>query len=82
MPWKRYLVPACGRFARHGAATKPAGFQGTPATLFPGHSDDAIDAVQPGDVVLLDGHGAVDGGTIVSPSALPGTVRAATRNAR
>jgi regulator of RNase E activity RraA len=29
-----------------------------PGTLFPGHPDDAIDAVQPGDVVVLDGRGA------------------------
>ena len=33
-----------------------------PATLFPGHPDDAIDAIQPGDVVVLDGRGAVDEG--------------------
>jgi regulator of RNase E activity RraA len=28
-----------------------------PGTLWPGHPDDAIDAVQPGDVVVLDGRG-------------------------
>lgn len=33
-----------------------------PGTLFPGHPDDAIDAVQPGDVVVLDGRGAADEG--------------------
>ena len=26
-----------------------------PGTLFPGHPDEAIEAVQPGDVVVLDG---------------------------
>ncbi|MFP3895481.1 MAG: ribonuclease activity regulator RraA [Anaerolineales bacterium] len=31
-------------------------------TAFPGHPDDAIDAVQPGDVVVLDGRGATDEG--------------------
>lgn len=34
----------------------------TPNTLFPGHPDDAIDAIQPGDVVVLDGQGATDEG--------------------
>jgi regulator of RNase E activity RraA len=29
-----------------------------PGTPFPGHPDDAIDAVHPGDVVVLDGRGA------------------------
>ena len=33
-----------------------------PDTLFPGHPDDAIDAIQPGDVVVLDGRGAIDQG--------------------
>lgn len=33
-----------------------------PGTLFPGHPDDAIDAVQPGDVVVVDGRGATDEG--------------------
>lgn len=33
-----------------------------PGTLFPGHPDDAIDAIQNGDVVVLDGRGAVDEG--------------------
>lgn len=33
-----------------------------PNTAFPGHPDDAIDAIQPGDVVVLDGHGATDEG--------------------
>ena len=33
-----------------------------PGTLFPGHPDDAIDAIQPGDVVVLDGRGAGDQG--------------------
>jgi len=33
-----------------------------PDTPFPGHPDDAIDAVQPGDVVVLDGRGATDEG--------------------
>ena len=31
-----------------------------PGTAFPGHPDDAIDAIVPGDVVVLDGGGAVD----------------------
>jgi regulator of RNase E activity RraA len=31
-------------------------------TLWPGHPDDAIDAVQSGDVVVLDGRGAVNEG--------------------
>jgi len=31
-------------------------------TLFPGHPDDAIEAVQPGDVVVLDGRGATTEG--------------------
>lgn len=35
-----------------------------PGTLFPGHPDDAIDAIQPGDVVVLDGRGAVDEGLL------------------
>ncbi len=38
----------------------PAAYE--PGTLFPGHPDDAIDAVQPGDVVVLDGRGATDEG--------------------
>jgi 5-oxopent-3-ene-1,2,5-tricarboxylate decarboxylase/2-hydroxyhepta-2,4-diene-1,7-dioate isomerase len=33
-----------------------------PATPFPGHPDDAIDAIQPGDVVVLDGCGITDEG--------------------
>ena len=33
-----------------------------PGTAFPGHPDDAIDAIQPGDVVVLDGRGATDEG--------------------
>lgn len=33
-----------------------------PDTLFPGHPDDAIDAIQAGDVVVLDGRGAMDEG--------------------
>jgi len=33
-----------------------------PGTLFPHHPDDAIDAVQPGDVVVVDGRGATDEG--------------------
>lgn len=33
-----------------------------PDTSFPGHPDDAIDAIQPGDVVVLDGRGAVNEG--------------------
>ncbi|MBC7238199.1 MAG: ribonuclease activity regulator RraA [Chloroflexi bacterium] len=33
-----------------------------PGTPFPGHPDDAIDAVRPGDVVVLDGRGATDEG--------------------
>jgi len=33
-----------------------------PGTLFPGHPDDAIDAIKPGDVVVLDGRGATDEG--------------------
>ena len=33
-----------------------------PGTLFPGHPDDAIDAVHPGDVVVLDGRGATNEG--------------------
>ncbi len=33
-----------------------------PETRFPGHPDDAIDAITPGDVVVLDGRGAVDEG--------------------
>lgn len=31
-------------------------------TLFPGHPDDAIEAIKPGDVVVLDGHGATNEG--------------------
>ena len=31
-------------------------------TIWPGHPDDAIDAIQPGDVVVLDGRGAVNEG--------------------
>ncbi len=33
-----------------------------PGTLFPGHPDAAIEAVRPGDVVVLDGRGATDEG--------------------
>ncbi len=33
-----------------------------PETAFPGHPDDAIDAIQPGDVVVLDGRGVTDEG--------------------
>ena len=33
-----------------------------PETLFPGHPDDAIEAIQPGDIVVLDGRGAMDEG--------------------
>ncbi|HET7265684.1 MAG TPA: ribonuclease activity regulator RraA [bacterium] len=33
-----------------------------PGTLFPGHPDEAIEAVQPGDVVVLDGGGAANEG--------------------
>jgi len=33
-----------------------------PGTMFPGHPDDAIDAIQTGDVVVLDGRGALDEG--------------------
>ena len=33
-----------------------------PDTAFPGHPDDAIDAIHPGDVVVLDGRGATDEG--------------------
>lgn len=33
-----------------------------PGTLFPGHPDDAIDAIVSGDVVVLDGRGALDEG--------------------
>ena len=32
-----------------------------PGTLFPRHPDDAIDAVHPGDVVVQDGQGSMDG---------------------
>ena len=32
-----------------------------PGTLFPRHPDDAIDAVQPGDVVVMDGRGSTVG---------------------
>ena len=39
---------------------RPMAFE--PGTLFPGHPDDAIDAVQPGDVVVVDGRGATDEG--------------------
>ena len=39
---------------------KPLSYE--PGTLFPGHPDDAIEAVQPGDVVVLDGRGATDEG--------------------
>jgi regulator of RNase E activity RraA len=31
-------------------------------TLFPGHPDDAIEAIKPGDVVVLDGRGATNEG--------------------
>src|SRR5690606_12118317 len=33
-----------------------------PGTLFPGHPDDAIEAVRPGDVVVVDGRGATNEG--------------------
>lgn len=33
-----------------------------PGTRFPGHPDDAIDALHPGDVLVLDGRGATDEG--------------------
>jgi len=33
-----------------------------PNTPYPGHPDDAIDAIQPGDVVVLDGGGVTDQG--------------------
>jgi regulator of RNase E activity RraA len=33
-----------------------------PGTRFPGHPDDAIDALRPGDVLVLDGRGATDEG--------------------
>jgi len=33
-----------------------------PDTLFPGHPEEAIRAIQPGDVVVLDGRGATDEG--------------------
>jgi len=33
-----------------------------PGTLFPGHPDEAIEAIQPGDVVVVDGRGATDEG--------------------
>ena len=39
---------------------QPIAYQ--PGTLFPGHPDDAIDAIQPGDVVVLDGWGATNEG--------------------
>ena len=39
---------------------RPSAYE--PGTLFPGHPDEAIDAVQPGDVVVLDGRGATDEG--------------------
>jgi len=39
---------------------QPIAYQ--PGTPFPGHPDDAIDAVQPGDVVVLDGRGATNEG--------------------
>jgi regulator of RNase E activity RraA len=39
---------------------QPIGY--VPGTLFPGHPDDAIDAIQPGDVVVLDGRGVTDEG--------------------
>lgn len=39
---------------------QPLAYQ--PGTLFPGHPDEAIEAVQPGDVVVLDGRGATDEG--------------------
>ena len=35
-----------------------------PGALFPRHPDDAIDAVQPGDVVVMDGRGSVTGAII------------------
>lgn len=34
----------------------------TPGTLFPGHPDEAIEAIKPGDVVVLDGGGATNEG--------------------
>lgn len=33
-----------------------------PGTLFPGHPDEAIEAIRPGDVVVLEGRGATDEG--------------------
>ncbi|MEW6751779.1 MAG: ribonuclease activity regulator RraA [Candidatus Latescibacterota bacterium] len=39
---------------------QPLAYQ--PGTLFPGHPDEAIDAIQPGDVVVLDGGGATGEG--------------------
>src|SRR5207244_4095329 len=33
-----------------------------PGTLFPGHPDEAIEAIKPGDVVVLDGRGATNEG--------------------
>jgi len=33
-----------------------------PETLFPGHPDEAIEAIQPGDIVVLDGRGAMGEG--------------------
>jgi regulator of RNase E activity RraA len=39
---------------------QPIAYQ--PGTLFPGHPDDAIEAVRPGDVVVVDGRGATNEG--------------------
>ncbi len=39
---------------------QPLAYQ--PGTLFPGHPDEAIEAVKPGDVVVLDGRGATNEG--------------------
>jgi regulator of RNase E activity RraA len=39
---------------------QPIAYQ--PGTLFPGHPDDAIEAVHPGDVVVVDGRGATNEG--------------------
>ncbi|MFA6109579.1 MAG: ribonuclease activity regulator RraA, partial [Candidatus Latescibacterota bacterium] len=39
---------------------QPLAYQ--PGTAYPGHPDDAIDAIQPGDVVVLDGRGDANEG--------------------
>jgi regulator of RNase E activity RraA len=39
---------------------QPLAYQ--PGTLYPGHPDEAIEAVKPGDVVVLDGRGATNEG--------------------